>query len=272
MAELTDEVLMAYADGELDGEARARVEAILQRDASCRRRLEIFRATGEALARLYQQPMFEPVPSHLVDFVLQCGRGRSTAAKPARSKKTFTSWLEKLVPQPVAWQFAAASAAAMVIGVGTGWVLHGSSGTGQDNSNSNGLVAFKDGHVFASGSLRSVLETEPSGREARISGAAGEAVTMRASLTFKDKGQHYCREYEIAMPDDRGFAGLACRTGEGKWALQVHVATAVNKAAVQSSPAAGTRAPALDTVIDSIMDSDALGKQEEAAVIANGWK
>ena len=72
MAEVTDELLMAYADADdaLSPLQRAKVEAFLQAHPSARRRIEIFRATGAPLSRLYGRPMAEPVPAHLKDFVL----------------------------------------------------------------------------------------------------------------------------------------------------------------------------------------------------------
>ncbi len=89
------------------------------------------------------------------------------------------------------WQLAAASAALLALGVGAGALFNGGGAPGD-------LVAFHDGHIYASGALGDVLERELSGHEARISGVRGEAVTMRASLTFKNKQHTYCREYEIA--------------------------------------------------------------------------
>ncbi len=89
------------------------------------------------------------------------------------------------------WQLAAASTALLALGVGAGALLSGG-GTSGD------LVAFHDGHIYASGPLGDVLERELSGHEARIGGVRGEAITMRASLTFKNRQHTYCREYEIA--------------------------------------------------------------------------
>ena len=45
-AALTDETLMAFADGELQGDERQRVEEALEQDASLRARLQVFERTG----------------------------------------------------------------------------------------------------------------------------------------------------------------------------------------------------------------------------------
>ncbi len=280
MAKITDEMLMAYADGALSPLARAKVEALLQADPEASRRIEIFRETGAPLSRLYGRPMAEPVPAHLKDFVLNYQPDAETSkAQPRKESlarwlegltegtRAFTAnlaqWLEKPAPA-VRWQFAAASAAFLALGVGVGAFLHGSSG-------SSDLVAFHDGHIYASGPLGDVLEKDLSGREARIGGMRGEAVTMRASLTFKSKQNTYCREYEVATPSDGGFVGLGCRGRDGKWALEVHLpANGSAKGGVRTAAAADNAA--LDAIVDRMIDGDAFGSEQETAAISNGWK
>ncbi len=274
-----DEILMAYADGALNDETRARVETVLQRDPESLRRVEIFRATGTPLSQLFRKPMLEPVPSHLTEFVLNYGK---EGAAPAKAKRAGPS-LARLMPQadwrklkrwvalenltrPVIWQLAAASAAALVIGAGAGWMLHGGS-----SDDSVGLAAFTKGQVFATGALQQVLETVPSGQEARIDGKRRDGTVMRASLTFKSKGGNFCREYEVAEAHAGKFAGLACREADGKWALKVHVAEASARFGPNAIPADSTR-EALDKIVDGMMEGIALGKGEEEAVMSKGWK
>ena len=174
MAKVTDEMLMAYADGALSPLARAKVEAFLQAHPEVRGRVEIFRATGAPLSRLYGRPMAEPVPAHLKDFVLNYPLDAETA-KAQSQKEGLAKWLERLqdgtrrftanlvqwlgTPAPAArWQLAMASAALLALGLGVGAFLHSDSG-------SSDLVAFHDGHIYASGPLGDVLEKELSGRE-----------------------------------------------------------------------------------------------------------
>jgi len=274
---------MAYADDVLDGEMRAHVEALLQRDPESLRLVEVYRATGTSLGQLYKAPALEPVPSHLVDFVLQYGKGGPAPVKKASFKAKLAAWRRKLVPkaawdtlmrqavweklsQPVTWQLAAASAAALIVGASAGWMLHGSS----EDENAYDLAVFKNGQIFANGTLRNVLETLPSGQEARTPGGAQDASVVRASLTFKDKAGSFCREYEIATAGSRQYAGLACREGQGKWALQVHVAEAPVTPGDLNSPAGHD--VLLDPVVDRMMDGIAFGKKEEEAALLQGWK
>ncbi len=282
MPVLTDETLMALADGALDGELRARVEALLIMDEESLRRVEMFRATGARISHLYQQPMYEPVPSHLVDFVLQFGRDSAASQKKVSRPKNFlracadkfisSAVWEKLLsraewqrqfPASVTCQLAAASVAALVIGTGAGFMLQ----SGSEDSAAR-LVAFKDGQIFASGALQHVLETYPSQQEALIAGGAQDSTAARATLTFKSKSGSYCREYEITATAG-SFSGLACRETGGNWAIQANLLEA-------AKPGAGFRTAAgpsaVDPVVTRLMDGIAFGKKEEAAAIAKGWQ
>ena len=280
MAKVTDEMLMAYADGALSPLARAKIETFLQGDPEARRRVEMFRATGAPLSRLYCQKMAEPVPVYLKEFVLnypieaEAPKAQSQKAAPTRwldgvkeGTRHFAANLAEWLGSPAParrWQLAAASAALLAFGVGAGAFLNG-------DSSSNDLVAFNDGHIYASGPLNEVLEKGLSRRDTRIGGVRGEAVTMRASLTFKSKQNTYCREYEIATPGDGGFVGLGCRGSDGKWAIEMHL-PASNSAKGGVKTAAAAENAALDAIVDRMIDGDAFGDEQETAAISRGWK
>jgi hypothetical protein len=275
-------MLMAYADGALSASVRAKVEAVLKSDAEARSLVEAFRATGTPLSKLYSQPMLEPVPETLKDFVLnypleapvpKARRYKQRLAEWAEGVQAgardlaagAAGWLDKPAPQTVRWQFAAASAAIFAVGATAGLLLHGGQSSPDD------FVAFNGGHIYASGILRDVLEQQPSGRDTRISGVAGQTVTMRATLTFKTKQQTYCREYEIATPGDRNFTGLGCRDHDGKWALEVHM-PAKGAAGGDYKAAGGADNPALDAIVDRTLDGDVFSAAQESAAIGSGWK
>jgi anti-sigma factor RsiW len=268
---LTDEILMSYADGELAGEDRARVDVILARDPESLARLEIFLSTGAPLAVLFKRPMLEPVPENLVSFVLNHDANTTgkRVEKAAGAKPSSVVWWQRLIPHQPRWQMAFAAAAMVVAGTGLGWGLHSWSGT--DTGSAHGLVAFGKGDLFATGALEHVLETVPSGQEARIEGAAGDAVAVRVNLTFKSKSGSYCREYEVATVPQGRHAGLSCRDGKGKWAILVNVQD-VMRPASQTAPAGGAAAPVMDLIVDRVIDGDALGRNEESTIINGGWR
>jgi hypothetical protein len=294
VAELTDEMLMAYADGALTALARARVESALRADLEARGRLEAFRTTGRQLSKLYDKPMTEPTPAHLRDFVLNFPIERSAAVREpsvATAKKqarTFTrdilgslrkasfkptqvagsvsAWLADRISPPARWQLGAASAAMIAISASVGWLAH-------DNAEPSMFVSFEDGRVYASGPLYRVLEDTPSGVETRIAGSrASDAVTMRTNLTFKNKQDSWCREYEMSAQRSGRHVGVGCREANGKWALEMNVPKGGVRKEAATQPVAKDSTPALDAFEDGIIVGDVLGRDGEAVAIANGWK
>lgn len=270
MAVIKDEILMSYADGLLDPQTRAEIEAVLHSNPDCRQRLEVFQTIGASLAPLYEEPVHLPAPDYLVNLILN-DRAEKLSSSGSAVKKTILSRLaSKLSLNAPCMQGAFASAAILIAGVGAGWLLR--SAGGAPASHEAGLVEFEHGNILAGGALQRVLETLPSGQEAAF-GAAGNAITMRATLTFKRKDQTYCREYEISAPRDGEFAGLGCRDRSGKWALRVHMPTKDPLAPGDyTAPAGGGQESALEKIVDRMIDGDALGRKAEAAVIGNDWR
>jgi anti-sigma factor RsiW len=274
VAGLTDEILMAYADGVLDAAAAGRVAAQLKTDAQARARVAMFRATGRALSPLYDGVLQEPVPEPLIEFVMSHGKEREARPAPsagraparrrrARGSRFWASFKERLIPEGAGWQLAAASAAALALGVSAGSFL---SGEGSDGASGPSLAALRQGKIVASGALHHVLENLPSNEE-RAAGSGQGATAVRAVLTFKTREGGYCREYELAAPQGQ-FQGLACREADGRWAVEAHIA--------QPAAAAGTHVVSHGEVLDKIaearMEGDAFGQGEEKAALKGGWK
>ncbi len=272
MAVLTDEILMAHADGALDAETQGRIEALLKQDPDARRRIMAFRATDGSLSDLYK---LEPAPPHLIEFVMTHGEGRAAAPRKRHSKQKrrmelLGRWRDALIPAGGVWQVAAASTAALIIGASAGYLVHGAGRV--DIASSGSLVTLKQGQILAEGALRYVLETRPSGEEVRAMGGSKDSAVVQASLTFKTKQGRYCREYVIATAGAGQYAGLACRKEGGDWALEVHVPQAVKARPDETVLASGTDEEALNSIIDTKMDGIAFGKDAEDAAIAKGWK
>src|SRR5262249_9185250 len=65
---LSDETLMAYADGQLTLAEVARIERLLASDPGLRARFGVFRTTGRELASLFDDHLNAPLPSRLKRF------------------------------------------------------------------------------------------------------------------------------------------------------------------------------------------------------------
>src|SRR5215470_15537330 len=66
MQKHSDENLVAYLDGELDGAERQHVEAWLAADAAARDRLTDLAQSADLLRSAYADIVNEPVPDHLI--------------------------------------------------------------------------------------------------------------------------------------------------------------------------------------------------------------
>lgn len=280
MGELSDEMLMAYADGELAPKARAAVEAQLATDAEARERLKVFEATRAPIAELYDETLQEPVPGHLIKLVL-CDEPPRYYAKTSASGATTR---EKVWQNPItavlntvgrtffdgprlsmamAW-----SVLILAVAGGAGLYLSKTTGDGQQ------LVALHNGQIYASGPLQRALETTPSGKNVSLGEDAASAITIRTVLTFKNRNQTFCRQYEAATPAG-GYAGVACRTDAGQWRLDIHMASTARPAMTEPSKhisPASKAASSVETAVRKIIEGDALGPAEEQALIHNNWK
>lgn len=264
MGQLTDETLMAYADSELDAAMLADVEAALAGDARARERLKIFVATGTRLADLFDKPLREPVPAHLLALVA----GKRLALNGNRRGWSLAAALDRAFGKmqfASPWATAAAwSIPLVLIAAGVLWQLLKSGNDPQE------LITLKQGQIFAQGPLKNALETAPSG--ARVSlGGETSAFTMQALLTFRNRRQAFCRQYDVATPEG-DYAGIACRGDDGRWRLELHIAVAPRSLARDRVVPAGKGSSAVEAAVGDVIEGDALGREDEEALIRNGWR
>lgn len=84
ISSLSDELIMAFVDGELDAPAARRVRAAMRRHEAMRRKHEIYESTRAVMARSFAPIAAEPVPDRLrqaIALARTCGqapRARST--------------------------------------------------------------------------------------------------------------------------------------------------------------------------------------------------
>ena len=74
MTRFAEELLMAYADGELPPEELARVEQALEKDAEARRRVRLYRESAALARAAFESTLFEPVPRELEERVRKMAR------------------------------------------------------------------------------------------------------------------------------------------------------------------------------------------------------
>jgi anti-sigma factor RsiW len=270
VADLSDEILMAYADDALDPAEQAGVEAAIEKRPDYQLKVAKFRATRKPVQQAINDQVkidrFAPLVARIR------GDERRTIAAGDKGARIFTlpgARVRTLSTAPrTQWPTAIAAALALLIGGGLGWFTRGVATPGLPASPT--FVAFSAGDLVAEGALANVLETARSG--AALGTRAGDgAWQLKTSFSFHAAGSP-CRRYEMSNEAIGRFGGYACRSRDGRWL--VHAQMTLDKkgpGGTGFTPAAGDDDAALDSAIRAAMDGDVLRSEEEAQLIADRW-
>src|SRR5690606_6311285 len=211
--EFTDEILMAYADGQLDRETAAHVQAAASADPALQARIAGFQATGDALARLATARQAAPVPETLQARVQQAmASARDSAAQEAKQSAAakVLPFVRRGKPEdaPVPRRFAfvpmaLAASLALVIGLGAGLALDGEPAAD----------AWFATAALESAGIAGRLSTLPAGQEGDVPGGQ-----MTVLASFKDGSGALCREFELKRPG-QALVSVACH-GEPGWEMR----------------------------------------------------
>jgi hypothetical protein len=183
--------LMAFADGELTGEERVRVEAALAQDEILRVKLAKHQALRTRLSLAFDGALREPVPPALLA-ASQNIRGADiiNLAQRRAAKWSVREW--------------SAIAASLALGVLVG--------IGAMKAQAPMIVASDNG-LAAHGALAHALDTQL---------ASEEPGAVRIGLSFRAKDGDYCRTFDLTQS---ATSGLACHEGEN-WRITMTAAGA----------------------------------------------
>jgi hypothetical protein len=249
---VSEETLMAYADGELDAASRASVEAAMREDPAIGKRLARHRALREAMQGAFSAVLEEPVPDRLI----AAARGNTAApigavvnlslARDAAQRKTSSARARR-------WQ-PAAMAASLLLGLGLGFLVwHGPRAL---------IESGAGGGLVASAGLAKVLSTQLSDDRA----ANRIAIT---GLSFRNKSGDYCRTFSLRGND--ASSGLACREGTD-WKIQALAQSPPGAANSGNFRAAGSdESPAIRAAIEDSIQGEPLDHAGEIAARQSGW-
>lgn len=222
----SDEILMAFADGELDEATTRRVEAALETDDALMTRIAMFMETRAAASEALKPMLDEPVPDELTRKV----RAMTSAAAAASETKPVTETPAAAGDNVVAFRRPAEQAAApqrgdsglsksmmamaaslmIVVGGAGGYLLRGAGPEGAGGLQIAGAVDPR---------LSGILDRAASGDEIALDGGAG---TLRMVSAFELGGGQLCREYELAQPGQPGLVSVACRK-DATWQTRLAV-------------------------------------------------
>jgi hypothetical protein len=254
---IPDDILMAFADGELDEATRQMVEAAERDDPDVRRRLAAHRQLRARLQTAFAATLDEPVPERLLAAVRKPAAPIAPVAPVIRladhrAAKTGAAARKFSIG---AWPAFGSLAASILAGLGLGYaVWHGSDEL---------LKTSLDGSVVAGGTLAKALSTE----------LAGERLPDRVAtigLSFFAKSGAYCRTFSLSS--GQTGAGLACRDGE-RWRIHL-LASAANDASGGSDyrTAGSNDSPQLRSLIESEIQGEPLTREGEEAARRAGWR
>lgn len=178
-----DEMLMRYADGELDEVARARVERAAAEDPATMVRLDEHRRLRARIAAHYAPVADELAPDRLTSLLA----GNVVAIEPVRRRTMRLRWA------PVA------VAASLAAGVIAGQMLPRADG---------GLVEFEGDAMIAQGEMARALETQ-------LASAQAVDAAVRIGVSFPGRSGRPCRTFDASA-----IAGVACRSDD-RWQVLV---------------------------------------------------
>jgi hypothetical protein len=245
---ITDEQLMAYADGELDAAAAAEVEAAIAADPALAQTVARHRALRRQLREAFAPTLDEPVPEHLMALV------RAPAAQPAAAAGAAP--MAEVVPLRPRRRWAlpewAGMAAALALGVALSQAFLAP--TPADLRTAAGGALRADGALAQALDRQLAADNTPAGR-------------IAVGLSFRDGSGAYCRSF--VLRDPRPLAGLACRADDG-WHVPITSEAEVDTGELRQ--AAASLPPAVLLAVETRLAGDTLDAEAERRARDAGWR
>jgi len=249
----SDEVLMAYADGELDLRTRAQVEDAMVADPQIASRVAAHQALRNTLRAGFDKVLDEPVPERLIAAARAPSRVRSEnrVVVPLRPRRARSIALRNWV-----WPQWVAIAASFVLGAlvwhfGTDWY-------------SSGPITQGEGQLLAAGALDKALSNQ-------LASDQPPEAPVQIGVSFRSKGGNYCRTFQLR--EHTNLAGLACRD-QDKWRLEAVAQSEAGPPGAHSDfrPAGSAVPPSIAQAVDQAIDGEPLDAAAEARARTNQWR
>jgi len=244
----SDEVLMAYADKELDASTRIAVESAMAKDPEIARRIAQHQALRKRLRAAFDPVLDEPVPPRLVDLAR-----KTPEPSAAPNKARVIPLARRLAPRRSLPRWAGL-AASLLIGILAGRFALRTDGPA--------LIATRDSHMLAHGLLADALTRQLASQQ-----RATQPVQM--GVSFRSKSGQYCRTFSMRAP---ALAGLACNAADG-WRLEVLSGTAEQEVGAGGyRPASSSMPPAVVSTVSGEISGEPLDAEAEAAARRQDWR
>jgi hypothetical protein len=243
----------AYLDGELDDDARARIDAAVAADPALAGRLARDLRLQTQVRDAFAGALDEPVPAHLQAMLAPAAASQASAAHPSETPGgADIVVLPSRNPHrrmPPAWLGYAAAAMLAVVAIGGAW------------QRMQSPVRMRDGELVAAGTLAKGLDTV-------LASAPDAASAVSIGLTFRARDGRICRSFSYR--DETTLSGLACRS-DGTWRLSaLERVEAANEG--EWRQASSTMTPAVQAAVDAALAGDAFDADGERKARDSGWR
>ncbi|OYY71165.1 anti-sigma factor [Sphingomonas sp. 28-63-12] len=232
------EMLMAYADGELDPISAKRVERAIAADPSLAEQVDQHRRLRATLAQHFAPIAEAPLPDFLRAMMPDPAVADLAAARATRRMITPTPLWNR-------WVAGSMMAACLVVGLMTGQMIN------------RGPVETRDGVLVASGGLARALDTQ-------LASAAGDAAPLKSLISFRDAQGTLCRSFSAPT-----LSGIACRA-DNRW--QLRETRGGTAGPTTDYRQAGSADAALMADAQAMMAGEPLDAVAEAKAKAQGWR
>jgi anti-sigma factor RsiW len=271
---ITEETLMAYADGELDDIGRSAVEQAMLHDPALATKVAQHQALRCAVFDAFHPVVEEAIPARLqasVQVSKQINEQvneqvtgqvndevqRDNIVNLAQGRKDRDTRQETAKRQ--AWSLSqwGSLAAMLVLGVMLGRL--DLFGAGERGGAISSVALATDGGMTAQGKLAMALSTQ-------LASAPVADANIKIGLSFVAKDGAYCRSFALD-----GSAGLACREAE-QWKIALMVDKHSDSPEGQYRQAGSEIPPAVLEAIEQRMAGAALDAQGELTAKERAWK
>jgi anti-sigma factor RsiW len=257
-ADFTDQMLMQYADGELDPATADALERAMETDDDLVARTALFIETRAAAGDAVKRLLDEPVPAELtasVERMIAEKRAAGAALPPGVPRPEaevvpIAAARAARRPAPLWLLPVAASLVAAIVGGFLGYRL----GQGGDSTAHGEILAG-----IGNPALRQALATVPAGQERQL---AATSQRFRAIASFTHQRQQLCREFELDSENRSTVIAVACDVA-GDWQVNF----AVLAPGDQSGYAPASSVEALDAYLAAIEASPPMEADAEAAAL-----
>lgn len=240
--QFSDEILMAYADDEVDADLRRQIEAAMALDPSIAERIAKHRSLRFEVGTAFEGVLNEPIPDRLLDSAASATVTNLKAARVAKERAAH--------PRRWTWVEWTSIAASLVIGILAGrTALH--------PSRSDLFATTADG-IVARGELSAALTDQV--------GDAAKDAKVRIGLSFRATSGNYCRTFVTASA-----TGFACRE-PNEWKVLALNEGATDAKGGDYRMAGSDLPPAILAAVEQSMAGEALDQDQEQAARERGWK